>query len=55
MEYDSAKDQFVFTMRGYGHGVGMSAVGSIAYAKKGYEWDEILLKYYSNCYIGMKY
>lgn len=55
VEYDSAKDQFVFTMRGYGHGVGMSAVGSIAYAKKGYEWDEILLKYYSNCYIGMKY
>ena len=54
VEYDSAKDQFVFTMRGYGHGVGMSAIGSIAYAKKGYEWDEILLKYYSNCYIGYK-
>ena len=42
-------------MRGYGHGVGMSAVGSIAYAKQGYTWDEILLKYYSNCYIGYKY
>lgn len=55
VEYDSAKDQFVFTMRGYGHGVGLSAVGSIAYAKQGYEWDEILLKYYSNCYIGIKY
>ena len=54
VEYDSAKDQFVFTMRGYGHGVGMSAIGSIAYAKKGYDWDEILLKYYSNCYIGYK-
>ena len=53
--YDKSSDSFVFTMRGYGHGVGMSAVGSIAYAKKGYEWDEILLKYYSNCYIGMKY
>ena len=55
VEYDAAKDQFVFTMRGYGHGVGLSAVGSIAYAKQGYEWDEILLKYYSNCYIGFKY
>lgn len=55
VEYDSAKDQFVFTMRGYGHGVGLSAIGSIAYAKQGYEWDEILLKYYSNCYIGIKY
>lgn len=54
VDYDSAKDQFVFTMRGYGHGVGMSAVGSIEYAKKGYSWDEILLKYYSNCYIGYK-
>ncbi len=54
VEYDSSNDQFVFTMRGYGHGVGMSAVGSIAYAKKGYTWDEILMKYYSNCYIGYK-
>lgn len=54
VEYDFAKDQFVFTMRGYGHGVGMSAVGSIAYAKKGYSWEEILMKYYSNCYIGYK-
>lgn len=54
VEYDSVKDQFVFTMCGYGHGVGMSAVGSIEYAKKGYTWDEILLKYYSNCYIGFK-
>ncbi len=55
VEYNAAKDQFVFTTRGYGHGVGLSAVGSIAYAKMGYEWDEILLKYYSNCYIGLKY
>jgi stage II sporulation protein D len=54
VKYDSASDNFVFTMRGYGHGVGMSAIGSIAYAKQGYEWDEILLKYYSNCYIGFK-
>ena len=54
VEYDFAKDQFVFTMRGYGHGVGMSAVGSIAYAKQGYSWEEILMKYYSNCYIGFK-
>ena len=55
VEYDEAEDEFVFTTRGYGHGVGLSAVGSIAYAKMGYEWDEILLKYYSNCYIAMKY
>lgn len=55
VKYDSAKDSFVFTCYGYGHGVGMSAKGSIAYAKNGYKWDEILMKYYSNCYIGMKY
>ena len=30
-------------------------LGSIAYAKQGYSWDEILLKYYSNCYIAYKY
>ncbi len=53
--YDEDEDEFVFTMRGYGHGVGLSAKGSIAYAKKGWTWDEILLKYYSNCYIDMKY
>ena len=55
VEYDSGSREFVFTMYGYGHGVGMSAVGSIAYAKQGYSWDEILLKYYSNCYIDYKY
>lgn len=53
--YDGGSDSFVFTMRGYGHGVGLSAIGSINYAKQGYKWDDILLKYYSNCYISMKY
>lgn len=53
--YSSSTDKFTFTFRGYGHGVGMSAVGAIAYAKQGYSWQEILLKYYSNCYVGMKY
>ena len=55
VRYDSASDSFIFTTRGYGHGVGLSAIGSINYAKQGYSWDEILMKYYSNCYIGMKY
>ena len=55
VRYDYSKDSFVFTAYGYGHGVGLSAKGSIAYANKGYTWDEILMKYYSNCYIEMKY
>ena len=54
VKYNAAGDTFDFTTYGYGHGVGMSAVGSIEYAKQGYTWDKILLKYYSNCYIGMK-
>ncbi len=54
-KYNSKKDEFTFYSYGYGHGVGMSAKGAIAYANKKYTWDEILLKYYSNCYIGMKY
>ncbi len=55
VSYNYQSDEFVFTTYGYGHGVGMSAVGAIAYAKQGYSWNEILLKYYSNCYIGEKY
>ncbi len=55
VSYNAASDSFVFTAYGYGHGVGMSAKGSIAYAKQGYGWEDILLKYYSNCYIGTKY
>lgn len=55
VRYDSNTDEFVFVTRGYGHGVGLSAKGSIEYAKMGYSWDEILMKYYSNCYIGTKY
>lgn len=55
VKYNAGSDKLVFTTYGYGHGVGMSAVGSIAYAKQGYTWDQILLKYYSNCYVGMKY
>ena len=55
VQYDGFRDSFVFTCYGYGHGVGMSAKGSIAYANQGYGWRDILMKYYSNCYIAMKY
>lgn len=55
VEYDHATDEIVFTVHGYGHGVGLSAKGSIEYAREGYSWKDILMKYYSNCYIGMKY
>ncbi len=38
---------FTFTVRGYGHGVGLSQVGANALAKKGYTWQEILQYYYT--------
>ncbi len=37
---------FKFTVKGYGHGVGMSQTGANAMAKKGYNYQEILLYYY---------
>lgn len=36
------------TMKGYGHGVGMSQYGALGMAKKGYTYQEILKHYYSN-------
>lgn len=43
----------VFTVRGYGHGVGMSQHGAKQLAKKGYDFREILSYYYSG--IEIKY
>lgn len=38
---------FVFTMYGYGHGVGMSQEGAIAMAKNGSTYSQILTHYFS--------
>lgn len=40
------KGEFVFTVRGYGHGVGMSQVGANYMAKNGADFREILEHYY---------
>ena len=46
----SYKDgEFVFTVYGYGHGVGMSQYGADCMAKQGSDFKEILLHYYSGC------
>ncbi len=37
---------FVFTVYGYGHGVGMSQEGALAYARQGRSYSNILLHYY---------
>lgn len=39
-------EEFVFTVRGYGHGVGMSQEGANLYAKDGMSYSEILAHYY---------
>lgn len=41
-----ADNVFTFTVRGYGHGVGMSQVGAQYMAEQGASWEEILLWYY---------
>lgn len=40
-------NKFTFTVRGYGHGVGMSQTGANYLAKQGSSYEEILLHYYS--------
>lgn len=50
-DFDAAyKDgKFVFTVRGFGHGVGMSQYGANYLAKQGSGFAEILKAYYTGC------
>ena len=41
-------DNIIFTVYGYGHGVGMSQYGADFMAKNGYNYKDILHKYYSD-------
>ncbi len=43
---------FTFTVRGYGHGIGMSQYGAQYMALQGKNYKEILLHYYSGCAVG---
>ena len=47
-DFDVVKNEkgFLFTTRGYGHGVGMSQYGANMMAKEGYSYEEILSYYY---------
>lgn len=38
---------FLFTVTGYGHGLGMSQYGADVMAQKGFTWKEILMHYYT--------
>lgn len=46
---DYKEEKFIFTVYGYGHGVGMSQYGANALAKKGKNFEEILTYYYTDC------
>lgn len=46
IEYDSETDSFIFTCKGWGHGVGMSQQGAKAYANLGWTSDQILSHFY---------
>ena len=45
------KKEFIFTVYGYGHGVGMSQYGAGHMAKQGSDYREILEHYYKGCTI----
>ena len=40
------EDTFIFTVSGYGHGVGMSQFGANYMAEQGSTYDEIISAYY---------
>lgn len=45
-ECEAGEDSLKFTVRGWGHGVGMSQAGAVFLAKRGAAYDEILGHYY---------
>jgi stage II sporulation protein D len=46
---------FVFTGRGWGHGVGLCQTGAFGLAKEGYSYTAILQKYYTGVKIRKAY
>lgn len=46
--YEHKDNAFQFTVRGYGHGVGMSQYGADYLARQGYGYEEILHYYYTD-------
>ena len=53
--YNESEDVFIFTVKGYGHGVGMSQAGANQYAKNGWTYDEILKHYFTGITLGTYY
>ena len=53
-DFDLSREDggFVFTVRGYGHGVGMSQYGANTLAKEGCSAEEIVQHYFSGAVVG---
>jgi len=51
VEFNGAPTMFIFTGKGYGHAVGMSQEGSKGMASAGFNFEEILLHYFTGTYI----
>ena len=49
VKYDKETKKFIFTVRGYGHAVGMSQYGADFMAQQGSDYREILQWYYTGC------
>ena len=47
ISYNKDEDNFIFTVKGYGHGVGMSQAGANQYAKSGWNYEQILKHYFT--------
>lgn len=55
ISYNKDEDKFIFTVKGYGHGVGMSQAGANQYAKKGWSYEKILKHYFTGISLGTYY
>ena len=55
ISYNKSEDNFIFTVKGYGHGVGMSQAGANQYAKNGWGYEKILKHYYTGITLGTYY
>ncbi len=51
-DLEMGEETVTFTVRGYGHGVGMSQFGANTMAKQGSNYKEILQWYYKGCTVG---
>ncbi len=53
-EVRASGGNIIFTVKGYGHGVGLSQYGADYMARQGYNYEEILMHYYTDAVITMR-